>query len=161
MRKLLYGASIASEVAVLHGVESDDLGEESGGVRVVDPLVLVDAALGGTSRDDANASRPPTGCCPGSRRATSCTRGISGLLAKGVGLEHLDVVELEEQGDEAQHHEDAESSDSSFHQGALVVVGGAVPAVVDGEVVVEPGEGVQYGDEGLTWQFLVTTRLAT
>ena len=74
------------------------------------------------------------------------------LLAVGqrVGLEHLDVVELDEQGDEAQHHEDAESADASFHQGAFVVVGVAAGVVVDGAGAVEPGAGVQNWDDGFS-----------
>lgn len=90
------------------------------------------------------------------------------VLAGGqrVGLEDLDVVQLEEQSHEAQHHEDPESSDTSFHQGAAAVVVGAPGAAVVvgalvGAVVAEPTEGEQNDELGSVSQLLVFSRFRT
>ena len=72
---------------------------------------------------------------------------------RGEGSEDLNVVELEEQGKEAEHHEDPESLDPTFHQAPLVVV----VTTVDGEQVtvielkVAPGDlGKVIGKQGRT-----------
>ena len=129
----------APEVAVATGVEPDDLGEEGGGVRVVDPLVLVDASRWGQHRRGQHRPVRREDAAPGLAACRLLDTRVLRVVGQRVGLEHLDVVELDEQGQEAEDHEHPESANPLLHHAPFVVVVVVAGTVVDGAVEVAFG----------------------
>src|SRR5450759_2301402 len=104
------------KVAVSDRVEADDLGEESGGVGVVDPLVLVDALRWGKHRRGQRHSVARKDAPAGLASFDGQNPRVLRTVRQRIGLEHLNVVELDEQGYETKDHEDPKSSNSPLHQ---------------------------------------------